>query len=112
MVALDDSVSTKGVKEDASADIDSGSAEYNGTASANILFCLERTIRRRKISDNFELSNWDERTFELILSCDDFESILRFVDDNTGLSNKACILALFDYIGNERKMSTKIPAYL
>ena len=52
MVALDDSVSTKGVKEDASADIDSGSAEYNGTASANILFCLERTIRRRKISDN------------------------------------------------------------
>ena len=84
MVALEDSVSTKGVKEDASADIDSGCVEYNGTASANILFCLARTIRHRKISDNFELGNWDERTFELILSCDDFESILRFVDDNTG----------------------------
>jgi hypothetical protein len=38
----------------------------------------------------------DELTFELVLACRHFESVLRLVDDDTRQSNEAWVLTLFD----------------
>jgi hypothetical protein len=96
-VASDQSLSTKAVAEDEPASAEGGRVEYNGTANAKMEFCFGRTVSSWKGFVATILSDCDAQTFKLIFLCHHFESILRFVDDDTRQSNKAWIFTLFNY---------------
>lgn len=79
--------SNRGVAENEPADAEGGRVEYKGTANENMEFCFGRTVPLKRSAMTFKPNDRNKRTFKLILLCHHFESILRFVNDDTGQPN-------------------------